>query len=240
MSCGAQVERGALDLGPVAKRPEIATIAAVTDWEADARLLDAWRDGDDAAGLALFDRHADAVVRFFENKVREGAEDLIQATFLRMLDGGERVRHGVAFRAFVLAIARNVLREHLRELARGRAVDPEVDSMAQLAPGPATIAGQREEHRLLLEGLRCLPIADQILLELFYWEKLKSHEIAALLELTPSNTRNRLQFARERLADEMAKLASSPDVLASTVEGLDGWAAELRAQLATHRAKDRS
>jgi RNA polymerase sigma factor (sigma-70 family) len=201
------------------------------DWQQDAALLDAWRRGDDRAGEQLFDRHADAVARFFENKVRGGAEDLTQATFLRMIEGRDRVRDGVAFRAFVIAIARNVLREHLRELGRGRQIDPDVDCMAELAPGPSTLIGAREEHRLLIEGLRRLPIASQILLELYYWEQLTIHEIAAVLEVPATTIHNRLVKARELLADKMAQLAASPEVLASTLAGLDTWAAELQGQL---------
>jgi RNA polymerase sigma factor (sigma-70 family) len=201
------------------------------DWQQDAALLDAWRAGDDRAGEQLFDRHADGVARFFENKVREGAEDLTQATFLRMIEGRERVRHGVAFRGFVIAIARNVLREHLRELGRGRQVDPEVDCMAELAPGPSTLIGAREEHRLLIEGLRRIPIESQILLELFYWERLKSHEIALVFDLPAPTIRTRLARARALLAEKMAELAASPEVLASTLQGLDTWAAELQGQL---------
>jgi RNA polymerase sigma factor (sigma-70 family) len=201
------------------------------DWQQDAALLDAWREGDDRAGEQLFDRHADAVARFFENKVRAGAEDLTQATFLRMIEGRERVRNGIAFRAFVIGIARNVLREHLRELVRGRQIDPDVDCMAELAPGPSTMIGAREEHRLLIEGLRRLPIESQILLELFYWEQLKSHEIAAVLDVAATTIRSRLTKARTLLAEKMAQLAASPEVLASTLQGLDTWAAELQGQL---------
>ena len=131
----------------------------------DAELLDAWRSGDQAAGERLFDRHADAVARFFENKVCRGAEDLTQATFLRMIEGRDRVRPEGSFAAFIFGIARNVLREHLRELARGRDVDPAVDSMAELAPGPTTLMGMRQEHQLMLQGLRGLSIDDQILLK---------------------------------------------------------------------------
>jgi RNA polymerase sigma factor (sigma-70 family) len=206
------------------------------DWQQDAALLDAWRAGDDRAGEQLFDRHADGVARFFENKVRQGAEDLTQATFLRMIEGRERVRDGVAFRAFVIAIARNVLREHLRELGRGRQVDPEVDCMAELAPGPSTLIGAREEHRLLLEGLRRMPIESQILLELFYWEKLSTQEIGVVLDMSASTIRTRLSRAREVLAEKMAQLADSPEVLASTLQGLDTWAAELQGQLRSDRS----
>jgi RNA polymerase sigma factor (sigma-70 family) len=203
----------------------------VSDWEQDTELLNAWRRGDSRAGEQLFDRHADAVARFFENKIREGAEDLTQATFLRMIESRERVHNPAAFRAYVLGIARNVLREHLRELARGRRVDPEVDCMADLVPGPSSVVGLREEHRLLIEGLRRLPLKDQILLELFYWEQLPTHEIAEILEISPTATRTRLSRAREELTRKMTEIAASSELLASTIHGLETWAAELRKQL---------
>lgn len=201
------------------------------DWELDAGLLEAWRNGDDRAGERLFDRHADAVARFFENKLREGAEDLTQSTFMRLIEGRARIREGVAFRAFVLGIARNVLREHLRQLTRGRQIDPDVDSMAALLPGPSTIMGDRQEQRLLLEALRRLSIDNQVILELFYWEGLKTQEIADVMELRPSTARGRLARAREQLGATMAAIAASPELLESTVNGLDGWAAQLREQL---------
>jgi RNA polymerase sigma factor (sigma-70 family) len=201
------------------------------DWDRDVELLEAWRGGDDRAGEELFDRHANTVARFFENKVRESAEDLTQTTFVRMIEGRERVREGRAFRAYVFGIAQNVLREHLRALARGRNIDPDVDTMAELAPGPSTVVGVREEHRVLLEGLRRLPIQQQMLLELVYWERLKSHEIAELLGIQPSTARTRLATARAALGEKLAEIAASPDMLASTVHGLDTWAAELRARL---------
>jgi RNA polymerase sigma-70 factor (ECF subfamily) len=196
-----------------------------TEWERDAALLDAWRDGDQRSGKQLFARHYAPVDRFFRNKVREGSEDLAQATFLRMIEGRARIREGVAFRAFLLGIARNVLREHLRELARGRNVDPEVESMADLAPGPTTIVSDKQEQRLLLEALRRLPVDTQIILELHYWEELKTDDIAAIMEQVPSTMRGKLIRARNRLEISMAEIAGSQELLASTLGGLEGWAA---------------
>jgi RNA polymerase sigma factor (sigma-70 family) len=203
----------------------------MTDWRVDAELLEAWRAGAAGAGCQLFDRHADAVARFFENKVREGTDDLIQQTFLVVVEGSERIRDGVAFRAFVLGVARNVLREHLRKLTRGRTIDPEVESMATLAPGPTTVIGRKREHRLLLAGLRRLPIEHQTALELFYWEGFDARQIAEVMGISHSAMRSRMAKARELLRDAMLEIADSPDLLRSTVEALDDWAAELRAQL---------
>lgn len=136
----------------------------------DAELLLAWRNGDTNAGEALFDRHADAVARLLANKVDDDVAELLQATFVRILDGGEQLRPGRAFRTYAMTTARNMLRKHLRERQRGRDIDFEVDSIAELARRPSSILGERDEHRLLLEGLRRLPIDDQLMIELYYWE----------------------------------------------------------------------
>jgi len=198
------------------------------EWQIDLELLDAWCHGDQRAGIRLYDRHADAVARFFENKVREGTDDLIQQTFLRLVEGRERVRDGVALRGFILGICRNVLREHLRSLARDRAVDPEVETMAELAPGPTTMVGRTREHRLLLEGLRRLPVEHQIALELHYWEGLNAAEIGEILAISHSAMRSRMTRARQLLREAMAEIAESQALLDSTINGLDKWAAQLR------------
>jgi RNA polymerase sigma factor (sigma-70 family) len=201
------------------------------DWSIDAELLEGWRSGDVAAGTKLYDRHADAVARFFENKVCVGAEDLVQQTFLVLVEARDRIRDGLTFRAFVLGIARNVLRDHIRKLARGREVDPEVEAMADLAPGASTVIGQNREQRLLLEGLRRLPLEHQIGLELFYWEEMDAREIAGVMGISHSAMRSRLAKARALLRDAIARLAESPEQLASTIDGLATWAAQLRARL---------
>lgn len=203
----------------------------------DAELLEAWRSGDQAAGEQLFDRHADAVARFFENKVTRGAEDLVQTAFVRMLEGRDRYRGEGSFRAFVFGVARNLLREHVRELVRLGQVDPSVDSMAALAPGPSTVVGLRQEHQLMLEGLRHLPLDDQILLELFYWEDLSGDEIAGILGIPPSSTRRRLSEARSRLDAKMAEIAASPVLLDQTVRHLESWVADVRAHLGAKKRR---
>jgi RNA polymerase sigma factor (sigma-70 family) len=202
----------------------------------DADLLEAWRGGDERAGEQLFDRHADAVARFFENKVPRDAEDLVHGTFVRVLEGRDRVRNGEAFRTYVLAIARNVLREHVRELGRGRRLDPGVDSLAELAPGPSTLVGEREEHQLLLDGLRRLPIDDQILLELFYWERLDSGALGEIIGMPASSVRGRLGRARERLKQAMKELSTARGVVVSVFEGIDGWATEMRTHVRAGRS----
>ena len=195
----------------------------------DADLLDAWRSGDVRSGEQLFERHADAIARFFENKVRRGAEDLVQATFLAMLEKRDHIR--TEFRPYLFGIARNTLRAHVRKLANGNEVDAEQVAMIDLSPGPITIAADKHEHRLLLEALRHIPIQYQMLLELYYWENLRTDTIGEIIGISAGATRQRLTTARRKLDAAMKKIAASPEVLASTVEGLEGWAAEIRRSL---------
>ena len=198
----------------------------------DLELLDAWRAGDREAGGELFDRHFAAIRRFLRSKVGDDYEELAQRTFARCVEGQQRFRGEGKFRSYLFSIAANVLREHLRERQRGQSFDADVTSVVDLAmPGPSTVAGARREHQVLLEALRRLPLNDQIVLELFYWEQLTSAEIAEVLGLPHATVRSRLRLARDRLRGHVDELSRSPAELESTLHGLERWAAELRQQL---------
>jgi RNA polymerase sigma factor (sigma-70 family) len=211
------------------------------DWQVDAELLERWCAGDNDAGHQIYLRHGDAVIRFFRNKVRDEAEDLVQTTFMRLAAAKQRIEHGTTLRAYILGIAHRVLLEHLRKLEKGRAVDLEHDAMAAVIPGPSTIFARKIETRILLEGLRRIPIQQQIILELYYWEGLKANKIAEIMGINHSTMRGRVQRARDLLEKTIAELAEAPDNIASTLADLEKWAAEVRVEyLRGHRKKDDS
>jgi RNA polymerase sigma factor (sigma-70 family) len=197
----------------------------------DAELLASWRAGDKLAGEQLCRRHAPSIVRFFRNKVSTAVEDLVQQTLLALLEGQERITDPSKLRAYLFGIAHNVLRTHLRELSRGRQIDEGVSSLAELDPGPTTALARKREQQLLLLALRRLPIQHQVALELYYWEGLNTVEIAEILGLSDSAMRSRMVRARSLLEAELAQLAESEVELRSTVEQLDGWAAQIRERM---------
>ncbi len=194
----------------------------------DVDLLEAWRAGDRSAGEALFERHFDALFRFFRNKVGDGMDDLVHDTFLACLTG-PAFRGESSFRTYLFAIGRNALHAHLRKLGRARdEVDIGEVSVADLGPSPSSAFARRREERLLLEALRSIPLDLQIALELFYWEDLAGPELAAVLGIPEGTVRSRLRRAREALDERLTQLAEDAEVLASTTTDLDLWARRLR------------
>lgn len=173
-------------------------------------------------------RHYESVARFFRNKVAEPA-DMVQRTFLACVEGIDRFRGDASFRTFLFAIATNVLRKHYRACSgpRGR-VDLGTVSAEDLEPSPSRALAERNERRLVRRALRHLPVEEQTLLELHYWEQLKVAELAAVLEIPVGTVKTRMRAARRRLEALIAELAASPGLVESTLSHLDAWAAGLR------------
>jgi len=204
-----------------------------TDRPSDAELLEAWRGGDADAGERLFARHYRLLKRFFRNKVgAERVADLIQDTFVASVESRERVQDGSRFRAYLLRIAYHVFCRHLRERSRGRSkVDLDEVCIEQLDPGATSVIARVQEQRLLLEGLRAIPVNYQVVLELHYWEDLTTGRIAEVLGVPVGTVRSRLQRARDALEAAMARIARSSELLESTLTRLEDWAARCGREL---------
>lgn len=198
----------------------------------DHELLAAWRAGDRQAGGQLLNRHFSTLRCFFKNKVGDDYEELVQHTLTGCVEGQGRYRGEGNFRSYLLGIACNVLRDHLRQRYRDGQVDFASSSVIDLGqPGPSTVTDSRREQLILLQALRRLPLDDQIALELQYWEQLSSSQIAEILGAPAATVRTRIRRARQQLRGHIDELARTPQELSSTVDGLDRWARSVREQL---------
>ncbi len=198
--------------------------------ESDHELLQAWRAGDERAGSALFERHYKCVARFFANKVDADIADLIQKTFLGCLESLSRFRGDAKFKTYLLSIARNQLLMYYRRKRRHDArLDPGVTSVQDLGPTPTTLLRRREDERVLLLGLRKLPIDAQILLELYYWESMRARQIAEVFEVPEGTIRTRLRRAKKLLLASVEHARAGGHMTPNSIENLDEWARRLRA-----------
>ena len=189
------------------------------------QLLDRWREGDRQAGNELFQRHFESINRFFENKVPEEVDELVQATFFALTKHRDQFRKQSSFRTYLFTIARNELYRHLRSRYK-RELDFGASSLLDLATTPTgRIAKHQRKHRLV-DALRSLPLEQQLLIELHYWEGIGFEDLASMFEVSRTTIRTRLFRARKRLRAQMegeralAAEGGAEDALEAWVQGL--------------------
>ena len=193
----------------------------------DLELLEAWRGGETTAGEALFERHFDAVMRFFRNKIDEGSEDLVQRTFLACVEGKERFEGRSSFRTYLFAVAHNLLRTHFRQKHRNQELDFTQRSVWDVAPAPSTVMARDRTGRLLLDAMRRIPIQSQVALELHYWEGLTAAEIGVVIDVPTGTVKTRIRRARQLLGEAIEALARGEQLDTSGLD-LDTWARSVR------------
>jgi len=202
--------------------------------DGDYELLRAWQAGDAQAGERLFRQHYRAILRFFHNKAGAHAHDLVQRTFLGCLEARERIRGDAPFRAFLFGVARNVLFDHYRLARRDHDhIDFGTVSVEDLRSTPTSVIAQAREVELLLRALRQIPLEAQIILEMYYWEGMRAHEIGEALEMPEPTVRTKIRRARLRLEQVIQTSSAAPSLRQSTVEGLETWAQRIRDGIGT-------
>lgn len=204
----------------------------------DEQLLEAWAAGDQRAGGALVARHYEPIARFFAYRLGPDFEDLVQDTFMGFARGLQGFRRDCSVRIYLFKIARNKLLMAIRDRMRDRErFDPSETTMADVDPSATAVLAAGDDQKLLVAALRSLPIDVQIMLELHYWEQLKVHEIAEVLDMNVNTTKARMMRGRKQLHEEMERLADSKDQLQTTLNRLSGWVARLREELGFEQAE---
>ena len=189
--------------------------------ETDETLFQRWRDGDEASGRELVVRYHTQLRRFFSNKSSE-PDDLVQAVFLSLIKARDQFAGRSSFRTYMFTIARHELLRHLRTASRTQAFDPELSSIAQLTSTAGAKLVRNEEQRRLWAALRELPVDQQTLLELHYWDELDAIALGEIFDSPAVTIRSRLHRARAALRDLLDR-AETPRPFAS-LEDLDTWA----------------
>lgn len=169
----------------------------------DAALLDAWRTGDRQAGALLVERHFTALYRFFRNKVSSDIDDLVQQTLMGSLEARDSFRGEACFRTLLFRIARRRLYDHFRARRRLANIDFTISSVLALGTTPSAALQRRDMVSLVREALRELPVDDQMLIELRYWEDMTTEELARVFEVATGTIKSRQARARARLLDRL-------------------------------------
>lgn len=81
---------------------------------------------------------------------------------------------------------------------------------------------------MMCAALRTLPLEQQTLLELHYWEDVEIAALAEIFETEPATMRMRLHRARAALREAMLANKSAPPHVLASLETLDSYARAAR------------
>jgi RNA polymerase sigma-70 factor, ECF subfamily len=182
-------------------------VEPLADRENDA-LVARLRSGDALALGEAYDAHH-AHVRAFAGRITGddgAAEDLVQETFLALPGAIARFRGESSLRTFLVSIAVNHARHHVRGAARRRAA---VSRLAREgAPPSITPADEVERRQLaaaLVRALDGLPIDQRVTVVLCEVEERTSAEVAVITGVPEGTVRSRLHHARRKLIEALEK-----------------------------------
>lgn len=161
-----------------------------------------------SAFRGVFEVHHHAIRRYLHHRIGDPgvAEDLAAETFARAFAArGSFTDQGASVRAWLFAIATNLLRDEQRAIMHRRTLTERLrrEPAASLAPLPADSE--------LDEALRKLRRDELDVLLLFAWAELSYDEIATVMAVPVGTVRSRLHRARRRLR---AALGANPTTLA--------------------------
>jgi RNA polymerase sigma-70 factor (ECF subfamily) len=171
--------------------------------DSDGSLLERWRAGDQRATKQLIQRHHLTLRQFFFHRVQDDTmrEDLIQETFKGLVISLHRFEGLGSFRAFLLGIATNKLREYQRDHYRkDKVLNPLTTTLEDLdGPSPSSLASTSQRNQRLFRAMAKLPLIQQEILEYWYWHDLTGPEIGDIVEMTDAQVRGHLFRARRQL-----------------------------------------
>lgn len=169
----------------------------------DEGLLRAAGSGESAALGALFDRFYDAVRGFLarlSGTDDRDLDDLVQATFEQVPRAARRFDGRSQVRTWLLGVANNVARHHVRSEIRRRRLSEAVaaDSRATAADATAQVL-ERERAERLRDAIAELPAKLREVFVLVYLEGVPGADVARLVGAREGTVWKRLHEARARL-----------------------------------------
>ncbi len=189
----------------VQAQPMVVDCSAVVD---ERTLVERLAAGEPAAVGEMYDAHHRAVHAFAWRLVGdpELAEDLVHDVFVALPKAARRFRGDSSLRTFLISIAINHARHHIRAASRRRAamerLGREPDEVGRTPEGDAR---QAELARALTLAMDELSVDHRITFVLAEVEDRSSKEVAEILGIPDATVRTRLHHAKKRLRESLER-----------------------------------
>lgn len=187
---------------------ELALPAGALAVTGEVDLVDRLKEGERSAIGQAYEAHHGSVRSFARRLVGDEAiaEDIVHDTFVALPRAVQRFRGDGSLRGFLIGVAANLARRHIRSAVRRRramsafAEAPIVESVAD----PATEAARRQLADRLSAEMDRLPMDQRVAFVLCDVEQRSSVEVSTILGIPEGTVRTRLFHARRKLRDGLA------------------------------------
>jgi RNA polymerase sigma-70 factor (ECF subfamily) len=184
--------------------------AMLVDAQEETSLVDRLVAGEAAAVAEVYDLHHAAVHAFARRLVGDAAaaQDLVHDVFIALPSAMRKFRGESSFRTFLLSIAVNHTRHHLRAASRRRAAMDRFSNDVAHRPfddGPERQAERRDLARELSRALDALPLDQRVAFVLCEIEERTSVEAAEIVGAPEETVRTRLFYAKKKLREELKR-----------------------------------
>jgi RNA polymerase sigma-70 factor (ECF subfamily) len=186
---------------PFRKTPSAAAVEL-----SDEALVASCAVRESGALAELFKRHGDRVYRVLTRLPgvdKRDLDDLVQTTFIEVYRAAPGYGGRAAVGTWILSIAVNVMRHHVRGEVRRRAMVTAAadDFSLPVSPRPDEDAARRQLMARLERGLAALPQDMQLAFSMCELEGMKGVEVARILGMREGTLWRKLHEARLRLRD---------------------------------------
>jgi RNA polymerase sigma-70 factor (ECF subfamily) len=152
------------------------------------------------------------------------ASDLVQETYLRALQAGERLHSDRNLKCWLFTILRNIWLNDLRRRKNApMTVELDVNDSAEnlaidTSQSPLALYVTKAERESVREAIQRLPVLFREIIILREYEELSYQEIADLLNCPEGTVMSRLARARSKLKDLLSSVGRSPNQRATKAQ----------------------
>jgi RNA polymerase sigma factor (sigma-70 family) len=130
---------------------------------------------------------------------RSEAEDVLQTSYLKVLDGRAVFASRSTFKTWLFGVIRRTAAEHRRWRALRRFRSASLAERVDPSPDPATAVGHSESAARLVAALATLTARQRQLLHLVFYQDLTIGEAADVLEISIGTARTHYERGKQRL-----------------------------------------
>jgi RNA polymerase sigma-70 factor, ECF subfamily len=170
----------------------------------DSEVVERLRRRDTVALGEVYDEHHEHVRAFARRLLGDAAaaEDLVQETFLALPSVAKNFRGDASLRTFVLGVAANHARHHVRAAARRRALHARSAEADREPPStPEERVRRKELAHELVRALDALPFDQRVAIVLCEVEERTATEVARIVGAPEATVRTRVFHARRKLRE---------------------------------------